>query len=332
MRIHGFISGSALVLLALCAPRGARADRSDIVPEVGFNYGEIESARSAAMGGATRALGNGVTGVYQNPANIALTRVYHLQALAQIWPEARRQSYGASAVDSATGRLAAGVAGQYGVLDPDGVDRKWTDVRLALAYPLSDRLYAGITGKYLKLRENGFARSGFGLPPPSLASSGLGTDPIVDGITFDAGITVKPSEALFLGVLGTNLSNPGNGFQPTMFGGGIGYGTNDITIEGDVVADFTTFTNADGSTRTNVRAMAGFEYLAVDHYPLRFGYRYDKAQSAHGLSAGVGYIDPQFSIDVALRHTVGSKDPFGPVTAVVIDLQYFVESLTVKAE
>jgi len=29
---------------------------------------------------------------------------------------------------------------------------------------------------------------------------------------------------------------------------------------------------------------------------------------------------------------VGSKDPFGPVTAVVIDLQYFVESLTVKAE
>ena len=44
----------------------------------------------------------------------------------------------------------------------------------------------------------------------------------------------------------TNLTNPGHGFQPTMFGGGIGYGTNDITIEGDIVADFTTFTNADG--------------------------------------------------------------------------------------
>jgi opacity protein-like surface antigen len=332
MRIHGFISGSALALLTMCIARGARADRSDLVPEVGFNYGEIESGRSLAMGGATRALGNGVTAIYQNPANMALTRVYHLQALAQIWPEARRQTYGASAVDSATGRLAAGVAGQYGVLDPDGVDRKWTDARLALAFPLSDRLYAGMTGKYLKLRENGFARPGFGLPPPSVASSGLGTEAIVDGFTFDAGITAKPSDAVFIGIVGTNLTNPGHGFQPTMFGGGIGYGTNDITVEGDIVADFTTFTNADGSTRTNVRAMAGFEYLAVDHYPLRLGYRYDKAQSSHALSAGVGYIDPQFSIDVGIRHTVGSQDPFGPVTAVVIDLQYFVESLTVKSE
>ena len=48
------------------------------------------------MGGALRALGNGVTGLYLNPANMALTRVYHLMALAQIWPESRRQTYGAS--------------------------------------------------------------------------------------------------------------------------------------------------------------------------------------------------------------------------------------------
>src|SRR5262249_62059062 len=113
-------------------------------------------------------LGNGVTGIYLNPANIALTRVYHLQALAQFWPEAHRQTYGAAAVDSSTSRMAAGIAGQYAVLDPDGVDRRWTDVRLALAYPLSDHIYLGVTGKYLKLRENGFARPGFGLSPPSL--------------------------------------------------------------------------------------------------------------------------------------------------------------------
>jgi hypothetical protein len=332
MRFHGFISGSALAWLAISATQPARADPSDLVPEVGFNYGEVESGRAAAMGGAMRALGNGVTGVYQNPANIALTRVYHLEALAQIWPQSRRQTYGASAVDSATGRLAAGIAGQYGVLDPEGVDRRWTDVRLALAYPLSDRLYVGFTGKYLKLRENGFPRSGYGLPPPSLASAGLGDEAIVDGVTFDAGLTLKPSDALFLGVVGTNLTNPGHGFQPTTFGGGVGYGTNDVTVEADVVADFTTFTNADGTTRTNVRAMAGFEYLAGDHYPLRIGYRYDKNQATHALSAGLGYIDPQFSIDFALRHTVAGKEPFGPVTAIVIDLQYFVESVSVKTE
>jgi hypothetical protein len=317
---------SAVALLALLVPRVAAADRSELVPEIGYDYGEVETGRALAMGDAMRALGNGVTGLYANPANIALTRVYHLEALAQIGPEARRQTYGASAVDSVTNRLAGAVGGNYGVLDPDGVDRRWTDVRLALAFPVSDRLYVGITGKYLKLHENGFARPGFGLPAPSAASAGLGTDAIVDGITFDAGITVKPTESLFIGLVGTNLTNPGTGFQPTTFGGGIGFGTNDITVEGDVVADFTTYTSIDGSTRTNMRAMFGFEFLAGDHYPLRLGYRYDRIPATHALSAGLGYIDPQFAVDVSVRRSVAGKDPYGPFTAIVVDLQYFIES------
>lgn len=324
MRFSGNHVGAA-VLVSLTLTSHARADASSLVPEVGYDYGEVETARSAAMGGALRALGNGVTGLYLNPANMALTRVYHLMALAQIWPEARRQTYGAAAVDSVTGRLAGGAGGNYGVLDPDGVDRKWTDARVAIAFPLSDRFYAGITGKYLKLRESGYPRTGFGLPT-SYASGGLAQDPIVDGFTFDAGITVKPADALFIGVIGSNLTNAGDGLRPLSLGGGIGYGTSDITAEGDLVADFTTFTNAAGSNRTTTRAMLGFEYLAGDHYPLRLGYRYDQGQSSHAISGGVGYVDPQFSVDVGLRRTIGVKDPYGPVTTFVIDLQYFIES------
>jgi hypothetical protein len=324
MRFFGNYVGATL-LVSLTIVSRARADASSLVPEVGYNYGEVETARSAGMGGALRALGNGSTGLWLNPANMALTRVYHLMALAQIWPEARRQTYGASAVDSVTGRLAGGAGGNYGVLDPDGVDRKWTDARVALAFPLSDRFYAGLTGKYLKLRENGYPRAGFGLPL-TYASGGLAQEPIVDGFTFDAGITVKPTDGLYLGILGSNLTNTGNGFRPLSLGGGVGYGTNDITVEGDVVADFTTFTDVAGSNRTTTRVMAGFEYLAADHYPLRLGYRYDQGQSSHALSGGLGYIDPQFSVDVAVRHTISAKEPYGPVTTFVIDLQYFIES------
>ena len=58
----------------------------------------------------------------------------------------------------------------------------------------------------------------------------------------------------------------------------------------------------------------------------RLGYRYDQAQSTHALSAGVGYIDPQFSIDFAVGRTVAEKVPFAPVTSIVIDIQYFIES------
>jgi hypothetical protein len=303
----------------------ARAEPSGRVPEVGYNYGEIETGRSAAMAGALRALGNGVTGVYQNPANIAMTRVYHLQALAQIWPEARRQTYGAAAVDSMSGRLAGAIAGQYGVLDPDGVNRRWTDVRLALALPLSERFFAGLTGRYLKLRQAGTGRAGFSLPPSS-ASAGLSDQSIVENFSFDAGITVKPTENVSLGVLGTNLTNPGHGFQPMTLGGGLALGTSEVTVEGDLAWDFSTFTDASGSSRTKVRAMLGGEYLAADHFPVRVGYRYDQGQKTHALSFGLGYIDPQFSVEFALRHTVSGSDPFAPVTAIVIDLQYFIES------
>lgn len=320
-----FYIGSALALAAVASAKTTHAEPSDLVPEVGFNHGEIETGRSAALGGAMRALGNAVTGLYSNPANIALTRVYHLQGLAQIWPEARRQTYGASAVDSVTGRLAGAIGAHYGVLDPDGVDRRWTDVRVAVGFPVSERFYAGVTGKYLTLRDNGFLRPGYGLPR-SYASAGLSDSPVVDAFTFDAGITVKPSSSLFIGVVGSNLTNTGHGYQPLTIGGGAGYGNNDITAEVDVVADFTTYTKADGSSRTAMRVLGGFEYLAADHFPLRIGYRYDAAPSTHAISGGVGYIDPQFSIDVAVRRTVSGKEPFGPVTSVVVDLQYFLES------
>jgi hypothetical protein len=315
----------ALVLFAevlLVAGRAA-ADPSPLIPEVGYDYDEIQTARSTAMGGAMRALGNGTTALFENPAGMALTRVYHLGALAAIGPESRRQSYGAGAVDSVTGRLAGGFGGAYSSLDPDGVARKWTDVRLALALPLSDKFYAGLAGKYLKLRQNGVG-------PLSLhgdyASGGLVDEAIVNTLTFDAGIAIKPTESLSIGILGSNLTNPGTGFLPLSLSGGVGYGTNDITVEGDVLADFTTYLRSDGTSRTTWRTMLGFEYLAGDHYPLRLGYRYDQGAVTHALSAGVGYLDPQFAVELSARRSFGGRDFTAPGTTIVIELQYFLES------
>jgi opacity protein-like surface antigen len=328
-------SGSrARAIVAACfflVTSRANADPSPLVPEVGFNYGEVETGRSAGMGGAARALGNGATAAYYNPANIALTRVYHLQALAEIWPEARRQTYGAAAVDSVSGHLAGALAGQYGVLDPDGVRRRWTSAQLALALPLSDKFFVGVSGKYLKLSDSGPPRLGFGLPP-SFAAAGLIDQSSVENVTFDAGITARPSEQLAIGLVGTNLTNPGTGFQPLSFGGGVGFGSNDVTAEGDLVADFTTFTDSTGKSRTTLRGMFGFEYLAADHYPLRAGYRYDGGEKTHALSIGLGYIDTQFSVDVALRRTVSGSEPYAPVTTIIIDLQYFVEATGIGRE
>lgn len=289
----------------------AAADPSKLKPEIGWNYGDIETARETALGGAVRGFGQSSTALYTNPANMASTQVYHLEALAQIWPEAKRQSYGGSAVDSVTSRVAGGLAGHYTIDDPDGLKRKSTDARVGLAFPISDKFYIGAVGKYLRARQDGLGPLG-----PSFASGGLSGKPVVAGFTFDTGVTVKPIPSLAIGVVGTNLSNPGTTFQPTSLSGGIGFATGDFSLEGDVLGDFTTY------DKTKVRAMAGGELLLGDHFPVRLGYRFDQGQATHAISGGAGYLDQQFAIEVGLRRTVAGE----AATAVVIGLQYFLES------
>ncbi len=297
--------------LVLLLAAGARAERSSLQPETGYHYGEAEDARVGAMAGATRATGNGITSVFGNPAGLTLSRVYHVGALAAIWPEARRQSYGAAAMDSVTSRLALGVGFMWNDQDPDGLKRRSQDLRIAAAYPFSDKVAFGITGRYLKLRQNGLGPLGY-----SYASGGTSGEPIVDGFSFDAGIRAVPSENFSLAVLGTNLSNPGNGLQPTTLGGGIAIGSERLVFEVDALADFTTW------QKTTSRAMGGFEFLAADAFPLRAGYLYDAGAGAHAVSGGLGYIDTQFSFEVGLRRIVSGEQ----ATTLLFTLQYFVES------
>lgn len=310
-----------VVAVALCfgaaltaMPRSARAGKSKLPPEVGYNYEQIETPRIAAMGHALRAYSNSVSALFINPANMAASRVYHISAFAQVWPEAQRQSYGAAAVDSivSSSHLAGGIGGTWTSQDSSGLGRTATDLRFALAFPFTDHFYVGLGGRYLWLKQNG----SYGPFDPSLASGGLHNKNIVRGFAFDAGATLKPTDGLAISIVGQNLNNPGNGFQPMSFGGGIGFGTHDFTVEGDTVADFTTWDH------TTVRAMGGFEFLAADHYPLRVGYRFDQGQNSHALSAGVGYIDKIFSAEIAVRRIVSGPQ----ATTVVIGFTYHLES------
>jgi len=214
-------SGAALTAI----PKQAHATKSKLPPQVGYNYQNIETPRVAAMGDALRAFSNSVSALFVNPANMAASRVYHLSAFGQIWPEAHRQSYGAAAVDSivSSAHVAGGLGGTWTSQDPDGLGLTSTDLRFALAFPFSDRFYVGLGGRYLWLKQTGSA----GPFDPSPASGGIRDKNIVRGFTFDAGATLKPMDGLALSIVGQNLNNPGNGFQPMSFGGGIGFGTHD---------------------------------------------------------------------------------------------------------
>jgi opacity protein-like surface antigen len=290
-----------------------RAEPSELPPEVGYNYNEIETGRVAAKNGADRALGNSVSALFTNPANMATSRVYHAAALVQIWPEASRQTYGVAAVDSvgSSSRIAGGLGATWTRQDPDGVDRTASDLRFALAYPLSDRLFVGAGGRFMWLTENGQ-----GPLKPSLASSGLSSDRIVKNFAFDLGLTLKAGEGFSFALVGNNLNGADSGFQPLGLGGGIGFATEKFGLEADMVADLATW------NETRVRAMLGAEVMLGEHAVARGGYRYDDGAKSHSGSLGFGYIDKSFSADLGVRRVV-----VGDIaTAVVLSFTYHVES------
>lgn len=306
------LTASALAVGAVTA-RDAAAEPSKLPPEAGFQGGELETARTGALGGATRAIGADISGHFTNPANVAASRVYHVGALAIIAPEARRQSYGAAMSDSVTNSrgLAGAVSGVYTVQDSGGLSRKATDARFTLAFPMSDKLFVGVTGKYLKLRQDGLGPLG-----QSYASGGRKNEAIVSGFTFDAGLSAHPVDLLWVGIVGTNLTATGDGYRPLGASGGVGVGTRTFNVEADVAADFTTY------DRTTLRYMGGAELLAADSFALRGGYRFDQGDRSHSASFGLGYVDPSFSFELSLRRTLS---PYTS-TMLFVGVTYFLES------
>lgn len=305
----------ALAWLSACISWSTvvHAEPSELPPEVGYNYDEIETGRIASKNGANRALGSSVSALFDNPANMASSRVYHAAALLQIWPEASRQSYGLAAVDSVSSstRVAGGLGATWTRQDPDGVDRTATDLRFALAYPFSDKLFAGAGGRFMWLSQNGAGPLG-----PSYASAGLDGEKILKSLSFDLGLTLKPGGGFSFALVGNNLNGADNGFQPLTLGGGIGLTRDNFGIEADLVSDLVTW------EENTVRAMVGAEILFGDHVVARGGYRFDQGAESHSAALGLGYIDKAFGADLGVRRVLAGD----PVTAVVLSLTYHVES------
>jgi hypothetical protein len=300
----------AHVALASCAGAGAlllagsaAADPSTVAPEQGYDVGSIQSPRDLAFGGAQNALGSSTTALYGNPGGLPLARVYHFEGIATLAPEARRQSYGGAVVDSSTSRLAGGLGGTWNMLDPDGIHRTWTDLRLVLAYPLGDRFAVGASGRYLRTAQN----PGTGPLGASLASDAA--NPLFNAFTFDVGATAVPATGVRVGLVGHNLTNPGTALAPTMLAGGVGYQNDTFSLEGDAQADFTTW------KATRGRYMLGGELFLASHFPIRLGYRYDDGLKTHAVSGGLGYIDRRWSFEMSVRRDVVGEHPMTMISA-----------------
>lgn len=266
-----------------------------------------------------RAQSNGTTALFYNPANMAVSRVYHITALAQIYPEAGRQSYGGAIVDSvvSSSGLAGGVGGTWNLQDPDGVAREWVDMRGAFAIPVGKMVYVGAGGRVFSLTQNGGGPLGM-----SPITGGLPGGIIVNTFTLDLGATFKPIPELSLSLTGHNLTNPGTGFLPLMAGVGVGYGRSEFSLDVDALIDSTTYESP------KARIMVGGEFLAANVVSIRAGYRYEEGLDLHAISAGLAYVDRRFSIDAAFRRTVSGPEAL----ALVFGATLHIETLSLGSD
>jgi hypothetical protein len=305
--------GAATLLGGVFWTAQASADPMSTSPEQAFDLGEIPSPRALGMGGALNALGVSTASIYLNPANMAMARVYHLEGIAAYSPQAQRQTYGLAIVDSllSSTRLAGGLAGAWSQIDPNGINRSWTDVRGGLALPFGDHIAVGAVLRWLRIEQTA-GTSPFG---SSLAASGTSSSPIFNSVTVDVGATASLGDFRFA-LVGHNLTVPNTGLAPTTGVAGVGFVSGAVALEADGQLDFTTW----GSARA--RLMGGGELFLFDRYAVRAGWRYDSGTQINSPSLGVGYIDPTWSVELGVRHDlIGDHAE----TLGVISLRYFYD-------
>jgi hypothetical protein len=323
VRIH--TASIALSLSVVLGAASASADPSSTSTEQAYDKGAIEGTRNVAFGGADVALGSSTSAVYDNPANLAASRVYHFEGIIGLSPEANRQTYGGGIADSSTNQLAArpagadaanglagGIAGTWSTMDPDGINRQWTDLRVGLAYPVLPNLFVGLTGRYLQVNQV----TGVGPFGADLLSSGTPDQGLASIFTFNAGVTYRPIKALSLAILGQNLTYPNHPIAPTTLTAGIGLDLHVFSLEFDEMTDFTTY-----ETPTE-RLMVGTEVFLFDRLALRLGYRFDAGDRVHSVSGGLGWIDKHFSVEASVRQDAIADHPN---TFVVFGFRYFYD-------
>jgi hypothetical protein len=283
-------------------------------PEQAYDMGQVPQARAVGMGDALNAIGVGTPALYMNPANMALARVYHLEAFGAYSPEALRDTVGLSIVDSVINEqhIAGGLGGTWNEMDPDALHRVWTDVRAAAAFPLGDAVAIGVAGRYLHVDQH----TGVGPLGPSTASDGTSSGAVFNQLTFDVGATVALGD-FRIGAVGHNLTNPSTALAPTTAALGLGYTNGVFSIEGDGLLDFTTFGSTTG------RIMGGAEAFLGGHYVLRLGWRYDTGTALNTPSLGVGYVAPTWSVELSGRHDIESSHA---ATLGVLSLKYFYDT------
>lgn len=301
MRMGRTITAALGVMMALSALPAA-AQTADLVPPAE----DFDTARGMAMGSGARASAASTAALQYNPANLALSRIYHIETMVGFRPQAMNFQFGGALVDSFSSPVAMGVSYRY-ILGNGHDGHAGMDGRIGLAIPIGDAFSIGVAGRYVSFTREGQA-------------SGDSRGPYAEGITMDAGIRVTPIQGLHIAAVGQNLIDFGSPLVPRLVGGGASYTIDSMfTIAVDGMADLSTFHYADNSLRPEALFGLGLE-LFTGEVPIRAGYQYDTGRGVHYVSAGLGYVNQSFGIELSYRQQLVNQDG----SWLLLSFRYFI--------
>ncbi len=271
---------SLVLALAIAAVGGvARAEEGPMPPTpTNFVY-----ARSLGMA-AYRATTGSNDAIFWNPAALAAQKAYIVDLsgiMFRVGDETDGTMFGGSVVDSASTKVAAGFS--YNYVTTLGYSTRGAFggmLNMALAFPVGDNLYLGVTGTYLNL----YADAG-----------------TVNAMTLTASAMLKIDKWFLASFTGYNLINT---YHPDVLPIGMAVGL--AVGPGDtfhVLADWSRMYGSDG-VHSDTWAL-GAEVFLWEFAAVRGGWLYDAGNNSQNwcVGAGVGYGG--FGVDLAYRGSFG---------------------------
>jgi hypothetical protein len=301
--------GMALLVVGFClTPRPVQAEEP-VVREA-----RLESARGVALGTGLRANAVSSQAHVDNPANLPVAALAHLESFTGYQPQLERLAAGATVVDSMTSRLAAGLSARGLFGDNKAGENSGWEGRASLGFPIIEMLSVGIAGRYAN-----FTVSDPKARAERPVEEGVRADHVykLKGFTMDAAATLRLFEGLSIAGLAYNLIKTRSPLAPLLVGGGVAFSKDLLSLGGDVLVDLNQHGLFSGP---KLLVGGGIELLVQSVAPLRLGYQYDDGRKQHAVTAGVGYVDQRFGVQLSLRQVVGDyKD-----TMLFSALQYFI--------
>ncbi len=260
--------------------------------------------RPLGMAGALRSAATGDAAVTLNPSGMSLVRSYVVEGAYQNTSPGAGNAFHASIVDT-TSDLGLGGALYYTYAgdSPAALRTGGHEGGFALAAPLGDRTFLGGTVKYLRETLNPV-----GLPPTRNS-----------GLTFDAGITMRPIPVLSVGLVGYNLKRLDTSRTPRAMGLGTSLLAGSIFLLAfDGVMTF----DVPGRDKT-ISLMGGGEVTVTQSIALRGGGGRDGIRKRGFASGGISLLSEVGALDFGFSQDVSGSDK---ATVIGLSLRFFVPS------